>query len=207
MNNLMQALKFQLASSSKIYIANFITVFIGTALVFFLGQNTLENYAYIITLEFIFTIALGFYNYKVIGKTYYSLKHDRKYFVTSSIIMNILNALLMLIAYFTITLLTKNQINVINILTYLLSFILIYSLANAYALYISNMKQVNLISLIIITLFIILFGYFLRDALISLTECFITSNENLNPNLLIVISLVLVIIFNILNSIKYKKTY
>ena len=207
MNNLMQALKLQLASSYKIYIANFILVIIGTVLAFFFGENALESYAYILGLEFTFTIVVGIYDYKVVAKTYYSLKHDRKYFIISSILINIINALIMLIIYFVIALITNNQIKLINVLNYYLSFIFLYSLANAYALYISKLKIVNFILLITLALFIILFGHVVRDLLITITNCLIASSDKLNPNVLIISSLILSPILVILNSIKYNKTY
>ena len=207
MNNLMQALKLQLASSYKIYIANFILVIIGTILAFFLGENALDSYAYILGLEFIFIIAIGLYNFKVIGKTYYSLKHNRKYFIISSLVINIINAILMLIIYFVIILSTNNQIKIINIINYWLSFILLYSLANAYALFVSNLKIINYIILIIMSLFVILFGHLIRELLIIVTESFFTSNEVLNPIISIICNLILTAFLNVINTLKYNKRY
>lgn len=206
MNNLMQPLKLQLAASYKIYILNFIVLIASSLLVYFLGDASLENFAFIIAFEFIFTFVMGVINYSVIGKTYYSLKHDRRLFTLSSFLINVLNALFMLILYFICVVLSKNNIDIIKLITYLLLFIGLYSLANTYALIMNKYKLVNFVILISLALLCFLFGHLTREIIIKITNILFDSSSQEKHLYLIIINIVLIIFTNIFNSIKYNKS-
>lgn len=210
MNNLMQPLKLQFASSYKAYILNLFVIILGCILAYFVGDNSITSYSYILGFEYLFTIAIGIYSFSIIGKTYYDLKHDRRLFIISSIIINLINSIFMLILYFVVILLTNNKVIPINLFNYLLSFVLTYSLANTYGLYAKDVKYINIICVIITLLLFILLGHIAREILINITNAFILPEQSLKyiikADLAIVINLVLIIIFNIFNTLKYNKT-
>lgn len=211
MSNLMQPLKLQLAASYKIYLVNLIIIVIGTICSYFFGNNSIDNYAYILGFEVVFTFVMGVSDYAIVGKTYTSLKHDRRLFTLSSIIMNLSNAIFMLIFYFLCLILTKNQFNVLNVLNYLFAFISLYTLANTYALLVNKFKIVNYILLISLALVCLLFGHITREILVNITNTFIVSYQDLDftlkPDIAILINFALAASLNVLNTLKYNKSF
>ena len=206
MNNLMQPLKLQFASSYKAYILNLFVIILGCVLAYFIGDNSIESYSYILGFEYLFTIAIGVYNVSTIGKTYYDLKHDRRLFIISSIIINLINSVFMLILYFAIIILTNNTI----IFNYFLSFILIYSLANTYGLFTNKVKYINLVCVIVTLTFCLLFGHIAREVIINITNSFILLAQDCNyilkADVAVIISIILIILLNLFNTLKYNKT-
>ncbi len=210
MNNLMQPLKLQFASSYKAYILNLFVIILGCVLAYFIGDNSIESYSYILGFEYLFTIGIGVYNVSTIGKTYYDLKHDRRLFIISSIIINLINSIFMLILYFAIIILTSNTILPINLFNYLLSFILIYSLANTYGLFTNKVKYINLVCVIITLTFCLLFGHIAREIIINIANSFMLPAQDYNyalkADVAIIISIILIFLLNLFNTLKYNKT-
>lgn len=204
MNNLMQPLKLQIAASFKIYIANIIIMIASSLLVYFIGNASIENFAFILGFEIIFTLVMGVINYSVIGKTYYSLKHDRRLFTLSSLIINLLNALIILILYFLYVLLSKSEITFTNMLNYFLLFVSLYSIANTYSLIMNKYKLANFIVLISLALLCLLFGHISRDLILKLSDILLKANNQFSY--LILINIAITIILNIFNSFMYNKS-
>lgn len=211
MSNLMQPLKLQLAASYKIYLLNLIIIIVGTLCAYFFGNNLIDNYAYVLGFELVFTFVIGVSNYAIVGKTYTSLKHDRRLFTVSSVIMNLANAIFMLIVFFLCLILTKSSFVLLNLVNFLCTFILLYTLANTYALLINKHKKVNYILLIVLALVCLLFGNITREILVNITNSYFIEDIDfkfiLKPNIAILISFILSFALNVFNAFKYNKSF
>ena len=178
---------------------------------YFFGNNLINNYAYVLGFELVFTFVIGVSNYAIVGKTYTSLKHDRRLFTISSVIMNLANAIFMLIVFFLCLILTKSSFVLLNLVNYLCTFILLYTLANTYALLINKYKKVNYILLIVLALVCLLFGNITREILVNITNSYFIEDIDfkfiLKPNIAILISFILSFALNVFNAFKYNKSF
>lgn len=200
---LMQPLKLQLKACLIPYFANIVLSGIVIALIYFL-KNSFELYVMLFSIEIIYSFFYGLFNFSTLGKTYSSLKHDKHNFCLSSLIMNIINALIMLGISILVLFLSNKEFSLFvlgfNVLVHMLAF----SLGSTYSLYLSKYKTLNIV--ILIVTFAILFV--LSNYILSALNKFYNILGN-DINIFVYISFIImigfIILFNIINILKYRK--
>ena len=106
---LMQPLKLQLKACIIPYLFNVVLSCLAIVLMFLL-KAPLEFIVILFSIQLIYSFFYGLFNYTTLGKTYSSLKHDKHNFAISSLIMNIINALIMALSYLLAIILDKANI-------------------------------------------------------------------------------------------------
>ena len=202
---LMQPIKLQLKSCLFPYILNLIISLLSIILIK-IFKNELKFYVIVFIVELIFSFFYGFFNITILGKTYSSLKHDKHNFCLSSLIINILNALIMLIIFTIVNIFVNanNSIltNIFAFIIYLSIHMLFFTLGSFYALFIVKYKLIDTIALIFAFTLAFIFSNFIINSLTT----FINNLQNINVStyILFIINVLLIFSLNILNAFKYR---
>lgn len=201
---LMQPLKLQLKACIIPYLFNVVLSCLAIVLMFLL-KAPLEFIVILFSIQLIYSFFYGLFNYTTLGKTYSSLKHDKHNFAISSLIMNIINALIMALSYLLAIILDKANIRIIELLSIFAIHMLAFSIGSFYSLFLSKHKILNIVLLIIISTSLFIFGVYIIKGL-QKGLYFMLDKNNVITMIIVVIALAIAITsLNIINSIKYKK--
>ena len=201
---LMQPLKLQLKACIIPYLFNVVLSCLAIVLMFLL-KAPLEFIVILFSIQLIYSFFYGLFNYTTLGKTYSSLKHDKHNFAISSLIMNIINALIMALSYLLAIILDKANIRIIELLSIFSIHMLVFSIGSFYSLFLSKHKILNIVLLILISTSLFIFGVYIIKGL-QKGLYFMLDKNNVITMIIVVIALAIAITsLNIINSIKYKK--
>ncbi|MBP5408478.1 MAG: hypothetical protein J6Y42_05015, partial [Bacilli bacterium] len=148
------------------------------------------------------------FNYTTLGKTYSSLKHDKHNFAISSLIMNIINALIMALSYLLAIILDSSNIRIIELLSILSIFsihMLVFSIGSFYSLFLSKHKILNIVLLILISTSLFIFGVYIIKGLQKGLYFMLDKNNAITMVIILIVLAITITILNIINSIKYRK--
>ena len=201
---LMQPLKLQLKTCIIPYLFNVVLSCLAIVLMFLL-KALIEFFVILFSIQLIYSFFYGLFNYTTLGKTYSSLKHDKHNFAISSLIMNIINALIMALSYLLAIILDKSNIRIIELLSIFSIHMLVFSIGSFYSLFLSKHKVLNIVLLILISTSLFIFGFYI---IIGLQKGLYFMFDKYNSITMIIVLIALAItitILNIINSIKYKK--
>ena len=201
---LMQPLKLQLKACIIPYLFNVVLSCLAIVLMFLL-KAPLEFIVILFSIQLIYSFFYGLFNYTTLGKTYSSLKHDKHNFAISSLIMNIINALIMALSYLLAIILDKANIRIIELLSIFSIHMLVFSIGSFYSLFLAKHKILNIVLLILISTSLFIFGIYIIKGL-QKGLYFMLDKNNVITMIIVVIALAIAITsLNIINSIKYKK--
>ena len=209
---LLQPLKLRLKSCILPFLANIIISVVIISLNELLIHEYFINQIFVIS-EFVFTFFYGLYNYSTLSKTYSSLKHDKHYFFLSSLIVNILNALIMLLIFALLKIFAKRDLlnfwQIAILLYYFSTHLLLFSLGSFYSLFLKKYKALNILFLVLsFVLVVVIFNTKMITILDGLFRVpggcivYFTDDSNL---LFAVLNIILLIVVSIFNNLKYKK--
>ena len=201
---LMQPLKLQLKACIIPYLFNVVLSCLAIVLMFLL-KAPLEFIIILFSIQLIYSFFYGLFNYTTLGKTYSSLTHDKHNFAISSLIMNIINALIMALSYLLVVILDGANIRIIELLSIFSIHMLVFSIGSFYSLFLSKHKILNIVLLILISTSLFIFGIYIIKGL-QKGLYFMLDKYNSITMIIILIALAIAITsLNIINSIKYKK--
>ena len=201
---LMQPLKLQLKACIIPYLFNVVLSCLAIVLMFLL-KAPLELIVILFSIQLIYSFFYGLFNYTTLGKTYSSLKHDKHNFAISSLIMNIINALIMALSYLLAIILDKSNIRIIELLSIFAIHMLVFSIGSFYSLFLSKHKILNIVLLILISTSLFIFGVYIIKGLQKGLYFMLDKNNAITMIIVLIALAIAITSLNIINSIKYKK--
>lgn len=204
---LMQPLKLQLKTCIIPYLFNVVLSCLAIVLMFLL-KAPIELIVILFSIQLIYSFFYGLFNYTTLGKTYSSLKHDKHNFAISSLIMNIINALIMALSYLLAIILDSSNIRIIELLSILSIFsihMLVFSIGSFYSLFLSKHKILNIVLLILISTSLFIFGVYIIKGLQKGLYFMLDKNNAITMVIILIVLAITITILNIINSIKYRK--
>ena len=206
---LLQPLKLQLKSCLIPFLANLVL----SVIIILINELLLHKFyitVIFVMAEIVFSFFYGLYNYSTLSKTYSSLKHDKHYYFLSSLIINLINAIIMVLIFVLLKVMLKRDIlsngEMKVLINYLSLHLAMFSMGSFYSLFLEKYKVVNIISIVLVLMLIVLCFATYK---IEIFESFFMSGGcivYLPIEFIIVFNIVLIIVFNILNKFKYKKS-
>ena len=201
---LMQPLKLQLKTCIIPYLSNVALSCLAIVLMFLL-KAPIELIVILFSIQLIYSFFYGLFNYTTLGKTYSSLKHDKHNFAISSLIMNIINALIMALSYSLAIILDKANIRIIELLSIFSINMLVFSIGSFYSLFLSKLKILNIVLLILISTSLFIFGIYIIKGLQKGLYFILDKNNSITMIIILIVFVLAITSLNIINSIKYKK--
>lgn len=201
---LMQPLKLQLKACIIPYLFNVVLSCLAIVLMFLL-KAPLEFIIILFSIQLIYSFFYGLFNYTTLGKTYSSLKHDKHNFAISSLIMNIINALIMALSYLLAIIFDGGNIRIIELLSIFSIHMLVFSIGSFYSLFLSKHKILNIVLLILISTSLFIFGIYIIKGLQKGLYFMLDRNNSITMIIVLIALTIAITSLNIINSIKYKK--
>ena len=201
---LMQPVKLQLKACIIPYLFNIILSCLAIVLMFLL-KAPLEFIVILFSIQLIYSFFYGLFNYTTLGKTYSSLTHDKHNFAISSLIMNIINALIMALSYLLVVILDGANIRIIELLSIFSIHMLVFSIGSFYSLFLSKLKILNIVLLILISTSLFIFGIYIIQGLQKGLYFILDKNNSITTIIILIVFALAITSLNIINSIKYKK--
>lgn len=201
---LMQPLKLQLKACIIPYLFNVVLSCLAIVLMFLL-KAPLELIIILFSIQLIYSFFYGLFNYTTLGKTYSSLKHDKHNFAISSLIMNIINALIMALSYLLAIILDGGNIRIIELLSIFSIHMLAFSIGSFYSLFLSKHKILNIVLLILISTSLFIFGIYIIKGLQKGLYFMLDKNNAITMIIVLIALAIAITSLNIINSVKYKK--
>lgn len=211
---LLQTLKLQLKSCLLPFLLNL--VFCVVCVILELIPKVIPDFsALIITafvsyflIEFVYSFFYGYYNFTVVGRSYDSLKHDKHTFWLSSLIFNLINVCfveLLFIAQNAIVQYVATSSLLVLLIVNGLIHIACFSLGSFYALYLSKYKILNKVLACTIIIFALIFYAFIYNCGIVFISVLFKNKFSIKLIIVALVTVIITIVANVLNVIKYKK--
>ena len=206
-SHIFQALKLQISSSYKFYLIYYLVNIALCLLIYFL-KNIIELYSVLFIISFAYTFLMGVLNYSVSGMAYYSLKHDKRPFIISSLIINAINSLILSGIFLMSQILFTGNILIVSIVVYFLLMGLSYTFGSSVSIFLQNKKVINIILVTILLVLTLVLSSILKDGFINIfSSMYLIDGENFQLYRLIILggSAILFVILTIINAFAYKK--
>ena len=210
--NKMKLLKLHIYSYRLIYFF-YIVAFVLLSYIYykFTFLDSIISNANLVIIISLFSFATGYYEFSVMSNSYLGLKINRSNFYWSTIIFGLFNTLIQSIILIIFALIDKTKYafilkNFSNPLIIIIFILFVYKLGCFYSLFLSKIKYFNKVLLSTIIAILIIFGSKIYESIIILFAKLNFINYT-NLNLYTILMIALILIFNIVNYMKFTKKY